>query len=106
MSYLSSSYSQSAMSPNQVPFAEVLLLVGRRNVFLSDGFAYVPNNKFFSLITGKFRAHLNKGLAAAKNAMDKMKSDPVAMDSVSRVSHIIDGLHKMTTGSFALSVAA
>ena len=81
-----------------VPFQEVMTLVGRRSVHLSDGYAYVPNNKFFSLITGKFRAHLNRGLTAAKNAMDKMRSDPVAMDCVSRVIHIIDGLHKMTAG--------
>jgi len=82
----------------KVPFAEVLTLVGRRGVHLSDGYAYVPSNKFFTLITGKFRTHLNRGLASAKNAMDKMRSDPVAMDCVSRVIHIIDGLHKMTTG--------
>jgi len=82
----------------KVPFEEVLPLVGRRGVFLCDGFAFVPNNKFFTLITGKFRAHLNRGLAAAKQAMEKMKSDPVAMESVSRVIHIIDGLHKMTAG--------
>ena len=82
----------------KVPFQEVLSLVGRRNVFLLDGYAYVPNNKFFNLITGKFRAHLNKGLVTAQRAIDKMKQDPVAMDCVSRVIHIIDGLHKITSG--------
>lgn len=82
----------------KVPFQEVLSLVGRRNVFLLDGYAYVPNNKFFNLITGKFRAHLNKGLVTAQKAIDKMRQDPVAMDCVSRVIHIIDGLHKITNG--------
>jgi len=82
----------------KVPFAEVISLVGRRGVFVQDGYAFVPNNRFFTLITGKFRAHLNRGLVAAQKAMDKMRADPVAMNVVSRVLHIIDGLHKMTTG--------
>lgn len=82
----------------KVPFQEVISLVGRRGVFVSDGYAFVPNNRFFTLITGKFRAHLNRGLVAAQKAMDKMRADPVAMNVVSRVIHIIDGLHKMTTG--------
>jgi len=82
----------------KVPFEEVISLIGRRSVFLSNGYAYVPNNRFFSLITGKFRSHLNRGLVSAQKAIDKMKTDPIAMDSVSRVIHIIDGLHKMTSG--------
>jgi len=82
----------------KVPFEEVISLVGRRGVFVSNGYAFVPNNRFFTLITGKFRAHLNRGLVAAQKAMDKMRADPVAMNVVSRVLHIIDGLHKMTTG--------
>jgi len=82
----------------KVPFAEVMSLVGRRAVLVSNGFAFVPSNRFFTLIAGKFRAHLNKGLVAAQKAMDKMRGDPVAMNVVSRVVHIIDGLHQMTTG--------
>ncbi len=34
------------------PFSEVLTLIGRRNVYLLDGYAYVPNNRFFNIITG------------------------------------------------------
>ena len=82
----------------KVPFHEVLSLVGRRSVFLLNGYAFVPNNKFFSLITGKFRSHLNRGLAVAQRAIDKMKQDPIAMSCVQRVIHIIDGLHKITNG--------
>merc|ERR1712228_889526 len=90
---------EKAMLPfYKVPFEEVISLIGRRNVYLQNGYAYVPSNKFFSLITGKFRGHLNRGLVSAQKAIDKMKSDPVAMDSVSRVIHIIDGLHKITSG--------
>ena len=90
---------EKAMLPfYKVPFEEVITLIGRRSVYLQNGFAYVPSNKFFSLITGKFRGHLNRGLVSAQRAIDKMKSDPVAMDSVNRVIHIIDGLHKITSG--------
>ncbi len=36
----------------KVSFSEVLTLIGRRNVYLLDGYAYVPNNRFFNIITG------------------------------------------------------
>lgn len=82
----------------KVPFQDVISLIGRRSVYLLNGYAYVPNNRFFSLITGKFRAHLNRGLISAKKAIDKMKNDPITMECVSRVIHIINGLHKITSG--------
>eukprot|EP01084_Bolivina_argentea_P174714 302632_1 len=90
---------EAAMLPfYKVPFQEVMSLIGRRSVFLLNGFAYVPSNRFFNLITGKFRAHLNRGLVAAQKAIQKMKCDPIRMECVSKVMHIIDGLHQITNG--------
>eukprot|EP01084_Bolivina_argentea_P016531 30924_1 len=82
----------------KVPFSEVLTLIGRRNVYLLDGYAYVPNNRFFNIITGKFRAHLNRGLVSAQKAINKMKCDPNSLDCISRINHIIDGLYQITNG--------
>mmetsp|Transcript_4424 Transcript_4424/g.5118 ORF Transcript_4424/g.5118 Transcript_4424/m.5118 type:complete len:373 (-) Transcript_4424:156-1274(-) len=69
----------------RVPFIQVPMLVGKREVFLEKGFAYVSRDKITSLVAGKFRASLSKSLtlAAATTHRDN------------RVGPILDGLSKV-----------
>jgi DNA primase large subunit len=45
-----------------VPFTQVLDLVGRRQCYLRNGRAYLPQSKLLSILVHKFRAHLSHSL--------------------------------------------
>ena len=44
----------------QVPFEEVLELVGSRQVLLHKGQAFVPSSQLSSIVVGRFRSNLSK----------------------------------------------
>ncbi|VDP23067.1 unnamed protein product [Soboliphyme baturini] len=48
----------------KVFFTEVLDLVAARKVFVKDGFAYVPQSDFISIMIGRFRSILSLSLTA------------------------------------------
>mmetsp|Transcript_3798 Transcript_3798/g.5545 ORF Transcript_3798/g.5545 Transcript_3798/m.5545 type:complete len:376 (+) Transcript_3798:161-1288(+) len=68
----------------RVPFAQVLTLVGSREVFMEKGFAYVNRDKISSLIEGKFRASLSKSLTLASTAHLDDRVGPI-LQGLSRV---------------------
>ena len=47
----------------QVPFEDVLDLVGRRAVVLHKGNAFVPSSQLSSIVVGRFRTCMSKALA-------------------------------------------
>jgi DNA primase large subunit len=69
--------SSSSMMPKyyKVPFEEAYELVGRRRVYVQDGFAYVPQNDLVSIIVAKFRAHLSRELVATYRNHQSMRQD-------------------------------
>lgn len=52
----------------KIPFLQALDLIQSRQVYLRNGFAYVPTARLVSIITARFRAHLSKSLTRASNA--------------------------------------
>lgn len=59
----------------RVPFEQVLDLVGRRQVFLRDGWAYVPEREQPTLVANAFRNHLTDALEATAKAVPQMDED-------------------------------
>jgi DNA primase large subunit len=39
----------------KIPFAQATDLIMRREVFVTDGFAFVPSGKLVSIVTARFR---------------------------------------------------
>jgi len=68
----SSPEEKSHLPYHKVPFFEVPSLVGRRAVYIEDGYAFIPNNLFKTYISGKFRASLSQSLQVAAQRFDKM----------------------------------
>jgi len=52
----------------KIPFIQSLDLIQSRQVYLQNGFAYVPTSRFVSIVTARFRMHLSKSLVHASNA--------------------------------------
>ena len=46
----------------RIPFVQALDLVGRRQVFLQNGMAYVPQSQLVSIIVARFRMSLSRAL--------------------------------------------
>jgi len=86
---------------HRVLFSEVCDLVGRRGVFLLNGFAWVPHDKFHSYIRGRFRSCLNKAMALMKRAhtIQRMRSDETA----SRLVPILESIPKLLDKSYTKS---
>ena len=72
----------------RVPFADVLPLVARREVYLESGHAYVSRTKILSIVEGKFRTSLSKSLARAYQMQHLWSSD-------SRIGSIVGRLSKV-----------
>lgn len=72
----------------RVPFADVVALVARRDVYLEAGHAYVSREKILSLVEGKFRASLARSLNRAYQTRHVLTSDP-------RIASIADGLSRV-----------
>lgn len=49
----------------QVPFIEALELVRQRKVYLSGGYAFVPDTDLVTLVTASFRTNLSHALAVS-----------------------------------------
>jgi len=78
---------------HKVPFYEVPSLVGRRAVFIEDGFAFIPNILFKTYIAGKFRAQLSQSLQVAAQRFDKM-----AEGESKRILSLINQIGSLTRG--------
>ncbi|KND01027.1 DNA primase subunit PRI2 [Spizellomyces punctatus DAOM BR117] len=59
----------------RVQFEQVLDLVGRRQVYLHAGWAYVPEREQPTLVANAFRTHLNAALEATAKAVPQMDED-------------------------------
>jgi DNA primase large subunit len=51
------------------------MLVGKREVYLERGSAYVPLQRLVSIIVTRFRMNLSRALAEAANSFDIVGSD-------------------------------
>ena len=60
----------------RVPFLEALDLIGRREVYLEKGYAYVPQAKLHSIVVSRFRASLSRSLARASGSLAAAAADP------------------------------
>lgn len=49
----------------KIKFTNALSLVAKRQVFLKDGIAYVPETKMSSIIISEFKKRLNEGFAVS-----------------------------------------
>lgn len=61
---------------HKVPFSEVPDLVAHCSVYIQNGYAYVPDNRFKSVISGKYRAQLGKRAAKAAANLNKLSKGP------------------------------
>lgn len=59
----------------KVPFKEAISLVGRRQVFLFNGFAYVPIKELTGILSAHFRARVSAELAKAFKFMGEFFKD-------------------------------
>ena len=75
----------------KVPFTEVLSLVSRRQVHMSDGYAYVPRDSLITLLQGRFRASLSKELATAFQALPQIYDDK-------RIAPLLRNISKLYVG--------
>lgn len=57
----------------KVQFTEVLNLVISRRVFLSEGFAFVPQKEFVYIISQRFREHLSKSLTLTFRSLPQLE---------------------------------
>ena len=69
-----------------VPFTDVLDLVAKRAVFLTDGMAVVPKGEIFSLVAARFRSQLEERLEVAAKALPRL-------DESDRLLPVLTGLH-------------
>ena len=60
----------------RVPFLEAIDLIGRREVYLEKGYAYVPQAKLHSIVVSRFRASLSRSLAKASGSLAAAAADP------------------------------
>ena len=60
----------------RVPFLEAIDLIGRREVYLERGYAYVPQAKLHSIVVSRFRASLSRSLAKASGSLAAAAADP------------------------------
>ena len=60
----------------RVPFVEAVDLIGRREVYLERGKAYVPAAKLHAIVVARFRAALSRSLAKASSSLAAATADP------------------------------
>ncbi|XP_018429485.1 PREDICTED: DNA primase large subunit-like, partial [Nanorana parkeri] len=89
---ISSTYSLSSPKLEEfefykVRFQDALDLVRPRKVFLSQGFAYIPQNEIVTLILNDFRTGLSKALALSARSLPVVQSDERLQPLLSHLSH-------------------
>ena len=89
----------SSLKYYKVPFSEVLSMVSRRQVYIHDGFAYVPRDSLITLLQGRFRASLSKELATAFQALPQIYDDK-------RIAPLLRNISKLYVGKDYNSSAA
>eukprot|EP01084_Bolivina_argentea_P187162 322457_1 len=80
----------------KVPFVEILPLIGARKVLLSEGFAYVPKNLFYKLVSNRFKQHLHDSLETAQRALACMSSNQNSIETLLKINHMVNDLHNVT----------
>ncbi|KAI3637636.1 hypothetical protein MIR68_004285 [Amoeboaphelidium protococcarum] len=76
----------------QVPFEKVCDLVGRREVFLRNGFAYVRKSQIFSIVLSEFKQHLQEQLLVCSRLLPRVEQDE-------RLKPLLVGLSKQSLDS-------
>ena len=59
----------------KVPFKEAINLVGRRQVFIHKGIAYVPLKELYSIAAAHFRTRMSQELIKANKALPMIMKD-------------------------------
>jgi len=77
----------------RIRFELVPDLVGRKDVFIEDGFAFVPDNLFKSFVSGRFRAHLSKALIQAYKEYTQKPERRIA-----RLTPLIKSMESISSG--------
>jgi len=77
---------QLEMNYFRVPFEQALDLITRRQVFVHDGFAFVPRERLINLLQRRFREQLSRALALAAKAMPRVLSDARLMPLLKNIS--------------------
>lgn len=75
----------------RIPFTQALDLVCHRQVFLENGFAYVPVERLVSIIVARFRSNLSRGL------LDAFSSYPYILADT-RIAPLVSNMSKQYTG--------
>lgn len=75
----------------KIPFAQATDLIMRREVYVMDGFAYVPSGKLVSIVTARFRSNLSRSLAKAAAAFSNIAED-------SRIGPLLKNMNRQYTG--------
>ena len=75
----------------KIPFSQALDLVARRQVYLNNGDAFVPQHLLQTIIVNRFRMNLSKSLLQAKQLFPSAIQDP-------RLAPLLNGVHKQYVG--------
>jgi hypothetical protein len=75
----------------RIPFTQALDLVAHRQVFLENGYAYVPVERLVSIIVARFRSNLSRGL------LDAFSSYPYILADT-RIAPMVANMSKQYTG--------
>ncbi|KAJ8876242.1 hypothetical protein PR048_024152 [Dryococelus australis] len=75
----------------RVPFTEVSDLVRARKIYLSQGYAFIPNTEFISVLSSIFRENLSHALSLTARRLPDLEDDE-------RLFRILKGLHHTYTG--------
>ena len=72
--------------------------MGKRQVFLRLGEAYIPSHLHFSLVLAKFKQHLHEQLELAFRALPNILSDDDGPEEEDRLCGVITRLTQLYTG--------
>lgn len=76
----------------KVKFYEVLDLVRSRKVYVSGGYAYIPQKDFISVLATQFKTNLKQSLAIASHHLGEIEQDE-------RLVSLLKGLHQSYSGN-------
>ncbi|KAH8065184.1 DNA primase [Aureococcus anophagefferens] len=71
----------------EVSDADAIDLIGRREVYLEKGYAYVPAAKLHAIVVARFRSALSRSLAKASSSLAAAAGDP-------RLSPLLNNIEK------------
>ena len=71
-------------------------LISQRKVYIRNGYAFIPDFFWPEIVTTKYMKFLKNKMKETKQALLRMKNNDEIMRELSKIIHIIKGLHKIS----------